>query len=121
MIMEYAKYKENFNHWIDKCDEVANIGSYLSVLSEHERKMFWHYLQNEIQEMEAERVFRKHFALTACDPKHRVRLEKESFRTEFQMQCESVFEKWKKYEKGKSLSIKKKSDGDTAQNLKISR
>jgi hypothetical protein len=119
--MEYSKYKENFNHWIDKCDEVANIELYLSVLSEHERKMFWHYLQNEIREMETERVFRKHFALTACDPKHREALEKESFRTEFQMQCESVFEKWKAYEKGKSSSTKKKNGGGVARNLKISR
>jgi hypothetical protein len=108
--MEYGKYKGNFNHWIDKCDEVPNIGSYLSELSEHERKIFWHYLQNAIREMETERVFRKHFALTACDPKHRVNLEKESFRTEFQMQCESVFERWKEYKIEKSLRTKQTSD-----------
>ena len=120
--MEYAKYKENFNHWIDKCHGVVNIESYLSVLSEHEREIFWDYLQNEIQQMETERVFRKHFALTACDPKHRADLEKESFRTEFQMQCESVFERWKEYNEGESLSIKKTSSADAEQKyLKISR
>jgi hypothetical protein len=55
--------------------------------------------------METERIFRKHFALTACDPKHRVDLEKESFRTEFQIQCETVFERWKEYKKGKLLKV----------------
>src|SRR5687767_15807353 len=103
--MEYEKYTEYFIHWIDKCDEVVNIESYLSKLTEYEREIFWRYLENEIQQMETERIFRKHFALTACDPKHRVDLEKESFRTEFQIQCESVFERWKEYKKGKSLKV----------------
>ena len=105
--MNYEKYKETFIHWIDKCDEVVNIESCLSELSEDERKIFWHDLQKEIQEMETERAFRKYFALTACRPNQRVDLEKESFRTELQIQCESVFERWKEYEKGKSLHINK--------------
>ena len=104
--MKYGKYTGHFIHWINKCDEVVNIESYLSELTEYEKKIFWHYLENEIREMETERVFRKHFALTACDPKHRADLEKESFRTEFQIQCESVLERWKEYNNRKPLNTR---------------
>ena len=109
--MNYEKYQEVLIYWINKCDEVENIGSYLSRLTDHERKIFWHILENEIQQMETERIFRKHFALTACDPKQKVHLEKESFRTEFQIQCESVFRRWKENKKGKVLIINKASNG----------
>jgi hypothetical protein len=109
--MKHEQDQGDLIRWINKCDEVVNIESYLSKLTEYEREIFWHHLANEIQQMETERIFRKHFALTACDPKQRVDLEKESFRTEFQIQCESVFERWKAYKNRKSLNIKKASDG----------